>query len=57
MKKIDYYLVQRRDDRPTELTQEFIDYVQDFIEGDLIHSERFRVRGTEYILPDGVGEL
>ena len=57
MKKIDYYLVQRRDDRPTELTQEFLDYVRDFLEGDLIHAERFRVRGTEYVLPDGVDEL
>ena len=57
MKKIDYYLVQRRDERPTELTQEFIDYVRDFLEGDLIHSERFRVRGTEYVLPEGVDEL
>ncbi len=54
MKKIDYYLVRRRDDRPAELTQEFIDYVRDFIEDDLIHSERFRVRGTEYVLPDEV---
>lgn len=57
MKKIEYVLVWRRDDRPTELTQAFIDYVRDFLEGDLIHSKRFRVRGTEYVLPDGVSEL
>ena len=57
MKKIDYYLVRRRDDRPAELTQEFIDYVRDFLEDDLIHSDRFRVRGTEYQIPDGVDEL
>ena len=57
MKKIDYYLAWRKDEHPAELTQEFIDYVRDFIEGDLIHSERFRVRGTEYLLPDGVDQL
>lgn len=57
MKKIDYYLVWRRDDRPTELTQAFIDYVRDFLEGDLIHGERFRVRGTEYHIPEGVDVL
>ena len=57
MKKIDYYLARRRDDRPAELTQEFLDYVRDFLEGDLIHSERFRVRGTEYTIPEGVDVL
>ncbi len=54
MKKIEYVLAWRRDDRPTELTREFIQYVQDFIEGDLIHSDRFRVKGAEYIMPEGV---
>ena len=57
MKKIEYVLVWRRNERPTELAQAFIDYVEDFQQEDLIHSERFRVRGTEYVLPDGVGEL
>lgn len=57
MKKIEYFLVRRRDDRPTELVQAFIDYVRDFLEEDLIHSERFRVRGTEYVIPEGVDEL
>ncbi len=57
MKKIEYVLVWRRDERPNELTQEFIDYVRDFIEGDLIHSERFRVQGQEYVIPEGTDEL
>lgn len=57
MKKIDYYLVWRQNERPTELTQAFIDYVRDFLEEDLIHSERFRVRGAEYQLPEGVDVL
>ena len=57
MKKIDYYLTWRRDEKPTELAQAFIDYVADFAEGDLIHSPRFRVKGEEYVLPEGVGDL
>lgn len=57
MKKIDYYLVRRRDEKPTELSQAFIDYVADFVEGDLIHSPRFRVKGEEFVLPEGVGDL
>ena len=57
MRKIDYYLVRRRDEKPTELTQAFIDFVSDFVEGDLIHSPRFRVKGEEYILPEGVQDL
>ena len=57
MKKIDYFLVWRRDERPNELSQEFLDYVRDFLEDDLIHSERFRIHGTEYHLPDDVDEL
>ncbi|MGM9614247.1 MAG: LysR family transcriptional regulator [Oscillospiraceae bacterium] len=57
MKKIDYVLVWRKNERPTELVREFIEYVQDFIEGDLIHSSRFRVKGEEYILPENVENL
>lgn len=57
MKKIDYVLVWRKNERPTELVREFIEYVRDFIEGDLIHSPRFRVKGKEYILPDDVENL
>ena len=56
-KKIDYYLVRRRDERAGELTQEFLDFVRDFLEGDLIHSERFRVRGSEYPIPGNAEEL
>ncbi len=57
MKKVDYVLVWRRNERPTELVREFIEYVRDFIEGDLIHSPRFRVKGSEYILPGDVENL
>lgn len=57
MKKVDYVLVWRRNERPTELVREFIEYVRDFIEGDLIHSPRFRVKGKEYTLPEDVENL
>jgi len=57
MKKIDYVLAWRKGDRLTELTREFIQYVQDFLEGDLIHSPRFHVPGNEYRLPEGVENL
>lgn len=57
MKKIDYYLVIHREDHPRELTKAFLDYVHDFQQADLIHSDRFRVRESEYHIPDGVEEL
>lgn len=57
IKKIDYYLASRRDEKPTELAQTFIEYVSDFVDGDLIHSPRFRVKGGEYVLPEGAGDL
>ncbi len=56
-RKVEYVLVWRRDENLTELVREFIQYVQDFIDGDLIHSPRFRVKGTEYRIPEGVENL
>ena len=55
-KKIDYYLVHRRDERFTELTHDFLDFVQDFIEDDLVHPERLCVLGEEN-LPVNAEEL
>ena len=52
IKKIDYYLVRPSDEKPTRLTQLFLDYVEDFMAGDMLHSERFRVKETEYELPE-----
>ena len=52
IKKIDYYLVRPTGEKPSRLTQLFLDHVTDFIATDMIHSERFRVRGAEYELPE-----
>jgi len=52
IKKIDYYLVWPTGEKPSRLTQLFLDHVTDFIANDRIHSERFRVRGAEYELPE-----
>ena len=56
-KKAEYVLVWKRDENLSELIREFIRYVQDFIEGDLIHSPRFQVREEEYRLPENVDYL
>jgi len=53
-KKVEFVLVWRKDENLSELTREFIRYVEDFMEEDRIHSPRFRVRGTEYFMPEGV---
>ena len=53
-RKVEYVLVWRRGERLNDLTEAFIRYVEDFIDGDLIHSSRFRVREEEYQLPEGV---
>ena len=52
VKKIDYYLVRPREEQSARLTQLFLEYVEDFMEEDLLHSERFRVREEEYVLPE-----
>ena len=56
-KKAEYVLVRRRDETPSPLVREFIRYVQDFLDGDLIHTPRFHVREWEYELPEGVDNL
>ena len=43
-RRAQYVLVRPRGRRPTALAQAFLDYVQDFLAEDRIHSERFRVR-------------
>lgn len=57
MKKVEYVLVWRKNETPSEMTRAFIEYVSDFLEEDLIHSDRFRVKAEEYILPGGVEDL
>ena len=50
-RQAEYVLVWSKEQRPSGLVQAFIDYVQDFLEEDKIHSRRFRVREEEHVLP------
>ena len=50
-RQAEYVLVWIKEQRPSGLVQAFIDYVQDFLEEDKIHSRRFRVREEEHVLP------
>lgn len=50
-RQAEYVLVWNREQRPTGVVAEFIHYVRDFLEGDQIHSQRFRVRGGELAIP------
>jgi len=50
-RQAEYVLVWSKTQHPSGLVQAFIDYVQDFLEEDKIHSQRFRVREAEHILP------
>ena len=53
MKQVEYVLVWERGQHlQTAPVQEFIRYVRDFIEADLIHTPRFQVREPEYQIPD-----
>jgi DNA-binding transcriptional LysR family regulator len=56
-RKAEYALVWSKEQSPSELAEEFIHYVQDFLQSDLIHSPRFRVRGEEHILPEETQRL
>lgn len=55
-KQVEYVLVWERSQH-SNLVREFIRYVQDFTEADLIHSERFRVPEEELELPDGTENM
>lgn len=56
-RQVEYMLVWNRGQRPSRLVQEFISYVQDFMEEDLIHTPRFRPQGPEYPIPEGTKNL
>ena len=51
-KTIEYVLVWNREQTPTVLVQNFIDFVTDFMEEDRIHSDRFHVREEEFSIPE-----
>ena len=56
-RQAEYVLVWSKAQQPSGLVQAFIDYVQDFLEEDKIHSQRFRVREAEHILPQETEHL
>ena len=57
-KQAQYVLVWERERRlHTPLVREFVDYVRDFIEADLIHSPRFQIREPEFTLPEDIRDL
>ena len=47
-REVEYVLVWERGRMQTTLVREFVGYVRDFIQADLIHSPRFQVREAEY---------
>ncbi len=51
-KKVEYVLVWPKGIRHNGLIQEFINYVNDFMEEDRIHSDKYKVREEEFVLPD-----
>ena len=52
-----YVLVWNKEQPPTGVAGEFVNYVRDFIEDDRIHSDRFRSKGTEFVIPGDAGIL
>lgn len=58
VKQAEYVLVWERNQHlKTALVREFVDYVRDFIQTDLIHTPRFQVRETEFLLPEDCQSL
>lgn len=51
-RQAEYVLVWNKDQRPSGVVEEFIHYVRDFMEEDMIHSQRFRVRKGEMTIPE-----
>ncbi|MDO4478939.1 MAG: LysR family transcriptional regulator [Lachnospiraceae bacterium] len=51
-KILEYCLVWQKSHPISSLVQEFINYVEDFIEEDRMHSQRFQVKTQEFELPE-----
>ena len=49
----EYYLVWPKDSALSELSEAFRDYVEDFIDEDRLHSDRFRTKEQEFDTPEG----
>ena len=56
-RKAEYVLVWEREHRLSPLMEAFVDYVRDFLQEDMIHSQRFRTREEEYALPGNTVSL
>ena len=57
-RQVEYVLVWKREQPlQTSLVREFIQYVQDFSESDLMHTRRFQVRESEFVIPEGTEYL
>ena len=56
-RKAEYVLVWEREHRLSPLMEAFVDYVRDFLQEDMIHSQRFRAREEEYALPGNTVSL
>lgn len=49
-RKNEYVLVWYRHQPPKGLAEEFVNYVTDFLEEDRLHSEKYAVKGTEFVV-------
>ena len=56
-KFVEYDLVWPRGGRLAPHIQEFVNYVQDFMEEDRIHQEKFKVKGDEFVIPESATAL
>jgi DNA-binding transcriptional LysR family regulator len=56
-KIVEYVLIWPKGTRLNSLVQEFINYVQDFMEEDRMHSEKSRMEGQEFVVPEDAGIL
>lgn len=52
-KYVEYDLVWAKEQRLSPLIQEFVNYVNDFMEEDRMHSDRFQVKEREFEIPEG----
>ncbi|MDD5939827.1 MAG: LysR family transcriptional regulator [Lachnospiraceae bacterium] len=56
-KYVEYELVWPKDARPGVLVQEFINYVRDFMEEDMMHTGKYAVKEQEFSIPEGADIL
>lgn len=53
----EYYVLWKKSDPPAGITKNFLQFVKEFIDQDMMHSEKYKIKEKEFIIPEGADML